>query len=134
MEYVSAELLDISGIVARQNNRKRITPRHVNMAVRNDSELNELLKDVTITQGGVVPFIHAILLQKGKGAKYAAKKRKATSSYTQSEEFTPEETQAGDQNAAKKRKPSSSGTQSEEFEAMSQDADVDHQDEDMDSN
>uniref|UniRef100_A0A914RDY6 Histone H2A n=1 Tax=Panagrolaimus davidi TaxID=227884 RepID=A0A914RDY6_9BILA len=42
----------------------RINPRHLQHAIRNDEELNKLLSGVTISQGGVIPNIHAILLPK----------------------------------------------------------------------
>ena len=48
----------------------RIIPRHIQLAVRNDEELNKLLGGVTIAQGGVLPNIHAVLLPK-KTAKSA---------------------------------------------------------------
>jgi histone H2A len=32
-------------------------PRHLQLAIRNDEELNKLLGHVVISQGGVVPFI-----------------------------------------------------------------------------
>jgi histone H2A len=35
----------------------RIIPRHLQLAVRNDEELNKLLSGVTISQGGVLPNI-----------------------------------------------------------------------------
>ena len=42
----------------------RIIPRHVQLAVRNDEELNKLLAGVTIASGGVLPNIHSVLLPK----------------------------------------------------------------------
>jgi histone H2A len=42
-------------------------PRHIQLAVRNDEELNKLLGGVTIASGGVIPNIHSVLLPK-KGA------------------------------------------------------------------
>merc|ERR1712037_266629 len=51
---------------ARDNKRKRIIPRHLQLAVRNDEELNKLLGGVTIAAGGVLPNIHQVLLPKKK--------------------------------------------------------------------
>ena len=39
------------------------------LAIRNDEELNKLLGSVTIAAGGVLPNIHAVLLPKKKGKK-----------------------------------------------------------------
>lgn len=44
LEYLVAELLEL--------------------AIRNDEELNKLLSNVTISRGGVLPFVHKVLLPK----------------------------------------------------------------------
>lgn len=62
LEYLCAEILELAGNAARDNKRVRIIPRHIMWAIRNDDELQELLKDVHIASGGVVPNIHAVLL------------------------------------------------------------------------
>ena len=69
LEYLCAEILELAGNAARDNSRKRIIPRHIQLAVRNDEELNKLLGGATIAQGGVLPNIHAVLLPKTKGKK-----------------------------------------------------------------
>ncbi len=64
MEYLAAEILELAGNAARDNKKTRINPRHIQLAVRNDEELNKLLAGVTIAQGGVLPNIHQVLLPK----------------------------------------------------------------------
>lgn len=64
LQYLTAEVLDCAGIVAANNKKRRITPRHLTLAVRNDSELDVLFKGVTIPEGGVRPSVHPQLLQK----------------------------------------------------------------------
>lgn len=61
----------------------RIIPRHLQLAVRNDEELNKLLSGVTIAQGGVLPNIQAVLLPKKTGESGKAVK----SSKSQSQEY-----------------------------------------------
>ena len=68
----SFEILELPGNAVQDNKKARIVPRHLQLAVRNDEELNKLLSGVTIAQGGVLPNIQAVLLPK-KNEKQAKK-------------------------------------------------------------
>ncbi|PAA78622.1 hypothetical protein BOX15_Mlig003669g3, partial [Macrostomum lignano] len=62
MEYLAAELLELSGNACKALKAKRLIPRHLMLAIQNDAELEKLLRHVTIPQAGVVPNIWAPLL------------------------------------------------------------------------
>uniref|UniRef100_A0A8C3KPS7 Histone H2A n=1 Tax=Calidris pygmaea TaxID=425635 RepID=A0A8C3KPS7_9CHAR len=64
LEYLSAEVLELAGNAAQENKKTRILPRHIQLAVRNDDELNKVFSSVTIAQGGVIPNILPHLLPK----------------------------------------------------------------------
>ena len=66
MEYLAAEILEMAGNAAKDNKKVRISPRDLQLAIRNDEELNRLLSRVTVAQGGVLPNIQAVLIPKSK--------------------------------------------------------------------
>ncbi|KAJ7804430.1 histone H2A [Mycena olivaceomarginata] len=51
----------LAGNAAHNNKKRRIMPRHIQLTIRNDEELNKLLDSVVISQGGVVPHIDPAL-------------------------------------------------------------------------
>ncbi|CEM17814.1 unnamed protein product [Vitrella brassicaformis CCMP3155] len=69
LEYLYAEVLELASNAAKAHKKIRITPRHLMLAIKNDEELAKYTKDVTISQGGVLPKIHSVLLPKKSKAK-----------------------------------------------------------------
>jgi len=56
IEYLTAEVLELSGEVSKQMKKGRIVPRHIMSAVRMDEELNVLFpRSTTISCAGVLP-------------------------------------------------------------------------------
>ena len=69
LEYIVAEVLELAGNAAKDNKKLRIVPRHIQLAVRNDEELNQFFGNAIIASGGVLPNINAALLPAKKNKK-----------------------------------------------------------------
>ena len=69
LEYIVAEVLELAGNAAKDNKRTRVTPRHIQLAVRSDDELNGFFANTVIAAGGVLPNIHQSLMPAKKGKK-----------------------------------------------------------------
>ncbi|XBI52246.1 hypothetical protein VPH35_034639 [Triticum aestivum] len=68
LEYLSTEVLELSGENTKDNKKRRII-HSAPMAAMSDEELGarslgKLMAGVTIAHGGVVPYIHSALLPK----------------------------------------------------------------------
>ena len=65
LEYMCAEMLEKSGSITKDLNKKIIIPRHIQLFIKDDEEIDKLLSDVTIPSVGVPPNIHMSLLPPG---------------------------------------------------------------------
>ncbi len=72
LEYISSEISELAGNIARDHKKVQITPRHIMMAVRNDVEINEAF-DGHFSQSGVIEHVNAALTKKNSKKKRSKK-------------------------------------------------------------
>lgn len=99
-QYLVEEVLISAGDLARDHKRRRINPRHITLTVRNDVELDGLWKNVTISEGGVLPFIHQEL-KKRKSTRTSSQKTSQKNSQKASQTGSQKASQMGSQEARK---------------------------------
>ena len=90
LEYICAELLELSGNAAKDHRKSRIRPRDIQLAIRSDEELNIVMGNAIIAAGGVMPHILPELLpdnKKRKGKKKAGKLASSQSKSSDSQAF-----------------------------------------------
>ena len=72
LEYLCREIVELAGNAAVEAKKKRIIPRHIQLAIGNDEELNKVIAKTTIATGGVLPNVHHFLFgNQGKAGKDA---------------------------------------------------------------
>ena len=76
LEYLCCEVLELAGNAAEEHKKKTIMPRHLQLAIRNDPELNKLMANTMIYNGGVMSNVNEFLFPKKTGKK--GKKNDAT--------------------------------------------------------
>ena len=64
LEYLCREIVELAGNACAEAKKKTIAPRHIQLAIGNDEELNKVIASTTISNGGVLPNVHAFLFGK----------------------------------------------------------------------
>ena len=72
LEYLCTEVVEMAGDIAKEDGFKRIKPRHITLAFKNDEAMSSVFGNAHLHTGGVVPYIEPAL--------ETAKKKKRKSS------------------------------------------------------
>ena len=80
LDYLTREIVDAAGGIAEQDKMTRLKPKHINLAVRGDGELDKLMSTTQISEGGMLPHIEPgaylrVERQKMKKAENAASQK-----------------------------------------------------------
>ena len=66
LQYLCAEILELAGEAFHERKKKTISPRHLQLAVRGDDELNKLMACKQISTGGTMSIVQTELFPKNK--------------------------------------------------------------------
>ena len=53
LEYLTAEILELAGNMAKEHGRKTISPRFITLAILQDDELKKMMQNTHLFEGGV---------------------------------------------------------------------------------
>ena len=60
LEYLTKEVVELSGLAAKDFNKNKIDPKFIQMAIKNDDELNKMLINVHIANAGNQPTLKSL--------------------------------------------------------------------------
>ena len=66
LEYLVAEILEVSCMVVKQNKKTRIVPRYIFLGLKEDEEFNKLFQHTIITASGVKPQSQKVAVKSDK--------------------------------------------------------------------
>ena len=63
LEFLTGEVLDLAGIQAKNEGRKRIVPTNIFSGIQQDAGLVDLFSNIVISEGGCVQHVHEAMLE-----------------------------------------------------------------------